>query len=314
MAVHWLDTDENTLHGFFSRDLPPVLTIESGDTVHFKTIEAEWGLENFSVTTINPKVGPPPRKMAITKVEGPRGHALCGPVAIRGAEPGMTLAIKVENIRTGTWGWTFGSDEAMDYEVLHLWELNPNQLTGRNHLGHRVNLRPFMGVMGMPPAEEGQHSTQPPRLTGGNIDCKELVAGSTLYLPIAVPHGLFSTGDGHALQGDGEVSRTAIECPMEDAELTFHLIPDLHLDTPRADTPAGFLTFGFDESLNIATQTALKDMVTVMAEKYNLTRADANALASVIVDMRVTQIANKVFGVHAVLPHNAVNRIDSASV
>jgi len=314
MAIHHLNTDENTLHGFFSRDLPPVLTIDSGDTVHFKTIEAEWGLENFSSTTIDPKVGPPPRKMATTKIEEPRGHALCGPVAIRGAEPGMTLAIKVESIRTGTWGWTFGSDESMDYEVLHLWELDPDKLIGRNQHGHQVKLSPFMGVMGMPPAEEGQHSTQPPRLTGGNIDCKELVAGSTLYLPIAVSGGLFSTGDGHALQGDGEVSRTAIECPMEDAELTFHLIPDLHLNTPRADTPAGLLTFGFDESLNIAAQNALKDMVSLVADKYNLTRADAKALASIVVDMRITQIANKVFGVHAVLPHNAINNLDSARV
>jgi acetamidase/formamidase len=306
MGTYTIEPNETSLHGFFSRGLSPILTIDSGDTVHFKTIEAEWGLENFSVTTIDPKSGPPPRKTAETKIEGPRGHALCGPVAIRGAEPGMTLAINVESIRTGTWGWTFGSDASMEYEVLHLWELDPGQLRGRNHLGHQVNLHPFMGVMGMPPAEEGQHSTVPPRATGGNIDCKELVAGSTLYLPIAVPGGLFSTGDGHAVQGDGEVSRTAIECPMEDVELTFRLLPDLHLETPRAETPAGWLTFGFDESLNLAAQTALNDMIGLMVEKFNVTRADAKALASLVVDMRITQIANKVFGVHAVLPHHAI--------
>jgi acetamidase/formamidase len=305
MAVYKIEPDENTLHGFFSRDLPPVLTIESGDTVHFRTLEAEWGLENFTATTWDDS-GPPPHRTATTKVEGPKGHALCGPVAIRGAKPGMTLAIKIEKIRIGTWGWTAAGGYSPESNVMHLWELDPDQLLGRNQHGHQVELRPFMGVMGMPPAEEGQHSTQPPRITGGNIDCKELVAGSTLYLPVAVPGGLFSTGDGHALQGDGEVSRTAIECPMEDVELTFHLIPDLHLDTPRADTPAGWLTFGFDESLNIAAQTALDDMVSLMAEKYNVTRADAKALASLVVDLRITQIANKVLGVHAVLPHNAV--------
>ncbi len=113
-------------------------------------------------------------------------------------------------------------------------------------------------------------------------------------------------GDGHAIQGDGEVCRTAIECPMEDVELVFHLLPDLHLEMPRADTPAGWLTFGFDESLDVATQTALKDMIELMAEQYNLTRADAKALASLVVDMRITQIANKVLGVHAVLPHHAI--------
>src|SRR5258708_28174351 len=101
-----------------------------------------------------------------------------------------------------------------------------------------------MGVRGMPPADPAQHTTQPPRVTGGNLDCKELVAGSTLYLPIAVPGGLFSVGDGHAAQGDGEVCVTAIECPMERVELTFELEPDLHLTTPRAHTPACWITFG----------------------------------------------------------------------
>lgn len=306
MTIHKIEPDENTLHGFFSRDLPPVLTIDSGDTVHFKTIEAEWGLENFTVTTWDPDSGPPPRRSATTKAEGPKGHALCGPVAIRGAEPGMTLAIKIEKIRTGSWGWTAAGGDFADGYVIHLWNLDMDQLRGRNQHGHQVTLRPFMGVMGMPPAEEGQHSTVPPRLTGGNIDCKELVAGSTLYLPIAVQGGLFSTGDGHALQGDGEVSRTGIECPMEHVELTFHLHPDLHITTPRAETAVGWLTFGFDENLNIAARIALDAMIGLMAEKYKVTRADAKALASLVVDLRITQIANKVFGVHAVLPHNAV--------
>jgi len=211
MATFKIEPNESTLHGFFSSDLKPILTIDSGDTVDFKTIDAEWGLENFKVTLItDPTAGPPPRKTATTNIEGPRGHALCGPVFIRGAEPGMTLAIHIDSIQPSTWGWTVGGKTA-EGQVLHLWELDPIHLRGRNHLGQEVRLRPFMGVMGMPPAEEGQHSTQPPRATGGNIDCKELVAGSILYLPVAVTGGLFSTGDGHAAQGDGEVSRTAIE-------------------------------------------------------------------------------------------------------
>ena len=304
MATYKIEPNENTLHGFFSRDLAPVLSIDPGDTVHFKTIEAEWGLENFNVTRIDPEVGPPPRQSARTNIEGPQGHALCGPVLIRGAEPGMTLAIHIDSIRMGSWGWTVGG-RSPEGIVMHLWDLDPIHMYGRNQHGHQVPLRPFMGVMGMPPAEAGQHSTNPPRATGGNIDCKELVEGSTLYLPIAVPGGLFSTGDGHAAQGDGEVSRTAIECPIEDVSLTFHLDPDLHLTTPRASTRTGWLTFGFDESLNVASQIALEAMLDLMVEKRNVTRADALALASVVVDLRVTQIANKVFGVHAVLPHSA---------
>lgn len=305
MATFKIEPDENTLHGFFSRDLEPVLTIDSGDTVSFKTLEAEWGLENFSVTTIDPKVGPPPRQMATTKIAGPRGHALCGPVFIRDAKPGMTLAVHIESIVPGRWGWTVGGKTPEGMEVLHLWELDPVHLYGRNQHGHQVALRPFMGVMGMPPAEPGQHITQPPRATGGNIDCKELVEGSTLYLPIAVEGGLFSTGDGHAAQGDGEVSRTAIECPIEEARMTFTLQPDLHITSPRAWTRIAWLTFGFDENLNVASQAALDSMLDLIVEKHGIERADALALASVVVDLRVTQIANKVFGVHAVLRHDA---------
>ncbi len=304
MATYKIEPNENTLHGFFSRDLAPVLTIDPGDTVHFKTIDAEWGMENFNVTLVDPETGPPPRKTATTNIEGPMGHALCGPVFIRGAEPGMTLAIHIDSIRTGTWGWTVGG-KTPEGEVLHLWEFDPIHMYGRNQHGHQVPLRPFMGVMGMPPAEAGQHSTQPPRVTGGNIDCKELVEGSTLYLPIEVPGGLFSTGDGHAAQGDGEVSRTAIECPIEDVRLTFQLYPDMHITTPRASTRTCWLTFGFDESLNIASQIALDAMLDLMVEERNVSRADAFALASVVVDLRITQIANKVLGVHAVLPHGA---------
>jgi acetamidase/formamidase len=303
MAIFKIEADENTLHGFFSRDLKPILTIDPGDTVLFKTIDADWGLENFSATTADYMAGPP-RKLARTNIEGPKGHALCGPVFIRGAEPGMTLAIHIEAIQPGKWGWTVGG-KTPDGNVFHLWELDPVHFYGRNQYGHQVALRPFMGVMGMPPAEEGQHSTQPPRLTGGNIDCKELIEGSILYLPIAITGGLFSTGDGHAAQGDGEVSRTAIECPIEEARLTFQLHPKMHISTPRAWTRTAWLTFGFDESLNVAAQIALDAMLDFMVEQRGVTRADALALASVVVDLRITQIANKVFGVHAALAHDA---------
>lgn len=309
MATYKIEPDENTLHGFFSRDLKPILTIDSGDTVHFKTIDAEWGVENFTVTTFDPNGEPPPRQLASTKIEGPRGHALCGPVFIRGANPGMTLAVHIDAIQPGTWGWAVGG-KTEEGQVIHLWKLDPIHMSGHNQHGQRVVLRPFMGVMGMPPAEVGQHSTQPPRATGGNIDCKELVEGTILYLPIAVAGGLFSTGDGHAAQGDGEVSNTAIECPIEDAQLTFHLHPEMHITTPRAWTRTGWLTFGFDENLNTATQTALDAMLDLMVEHRGVTRADALALAGVVVDLRITQIANKVLGVHAILPHQAWEKLE----
>jgi len=163
-----------------------------------------------------------------------------------------------------------------------------------------------MGVMGMPPDEPGLLATFPPRFCGGNIDCNELVAGSTLYLSIAIPGALFSTGDGHALQGDGEVSGVAIECPMERVELTFYLRDDIQLTTPRANTPVGWITLGFHEDLHEATLIALNAMLDLMGEQYQLSRPRALALASLLVDLRVTQIVNSVLGVHAVLPHGVI--------
>jgi acetamidase/formamidase len=163
-----------------------------------------------------------------------------------------------------------------------------------------------MGVMGMPPDLDGVHSTAPPRTSGGNIDCKELVGGSTLYLPIPLAGGLFSTGDGHAAQGDGEVSGTAIECPMDRVQLTFTLHEDMSLDTPAAAVHDGWVTFGFHEDLDAAMVTAVEAMLEKMCGLFELSKPEALALASVVVDIRVTQVVNGVLGVHAILANDAV--------
>lgn len=309
MAFHRIEPDRRTLHGQFSRDLPPVLTIDSGDTVQFRTLDAGWGLE--------PPHGDetPRRKLEPRDPERDRGHALCGPIEVRGAQPGMTLAIRIDEVRPGAWGWNSGGGwdspvnrrlGVMEIESVLHWTLDADRMTARNQYGRTVALRPFMGILGMPPDEPGWHSTVPPRITGGNIDCKELVAGSTLYLPTAVAGGLFSVGDGHAAQADGEVSSTGIECPMDRVTLTFHLHNDLRLTTPRAHTPAGWITFGFHEDLDEATMIALETMLELMNEQHSLPRREALALASLVVDMRITQIVNGVRGVHAVLPHSAL--------
>ncbi|GHO65200.1 hypothetical protein KSC_040920 [Ktedonobacter sp. SOSP1-52] len=186
------------------------------------------------------------------------------------------------------------------HELLY-WTLDADAMTGTDQYGHTIALRPFMGVMGMPPDESGVHSTIPPRFCGGNIDCKELVAGSTLYLPISLPGALFSVGDGHGVQGDGEVSGVAIECPMEHVDLTFHVRDDMPLKTPRVRTANAWLTLGFHENLHEASFIALEAMLDLMREQYNIPRPQALALASLVVDLRITQIANGVHGVHAVL-------------
>jgi acetamidase/formamidase len=311
MATYTIEPERGTLHGSFSRDFPPILQIDSGDTVTYRTLDASWSMEPRRPFDSSERS----RKFEPRNPETDDGHALCGPIAIRGAKPGMTLGVKVEELRVGSWGWTVAGGwdtpinrrlDTVDSKCMHIWTLDSDKGTGRNQHGHEIALRPFMGVMGMPPDEAGIHSTGPPRATGGNIDCKELVEGVTLYLPIAVAGGLFSVGDGHAVQGDGEVSGTAIECPMERVRLTFTLHEEMKLSMPRAETSEGWLTFGFHEDLNAAMQIAVSEMVGLMQQVYGLGVNDALALASLVVDMRITQVVNGVQGVHAVLPHGAI--------
>ena len=229
----------------------------------------------------------------------------------------MTLAVTIGELVPGDWGWTdAGGWDAPHNRRLRMvdtptttlrWKLDRAARTAVDQHGHIAALRPFLGVLGMPPDEPGFHSTAPPRLTGGNLDCRELVSGSTLYLPIAVRGGLFSAGDGHGAQGDGEVSGTAIECPMEVAELTLQLYDDVRLVTPRAETPAGWITFGFHRSVDEALTIALDAMLDLLGEQLGVERGEALALASVVTHLRVTQIVNGVCGVHALLPRNALS-------
>jgi acetamidase/formamidase len=307
MALLTIEPDEDTLHGFFDASHPPVLMIDPGDTVRFRTLDAMWGLEPY------PRDRPPfdaegcqSRRTAVSRHPQSHGHALCGPVFVRGAQPGMHLAVRVDALRPGLYGTTFAHDAEEGWTTL-FWAIDADAGIATDQHGHRVAIRPFMGVMGNAPAEAGRHSTTPPRQVGGNLDCKELVVGSTLYLPIEVEGALFATGDGHARQGDGEVSNTAIECPMERCELHFELRDDLPTGQVFAETAIGWLAFGFDEDLGTAARAAVTAMQSLMAQRLGVrSRAEALALASVLVDLRVTQIANGVHGVHAVLPYDAL--------
>ncbi|CAM3055330.1 acetamidase/formamidase family protein [Paenibacillus sediminis] len=311
MKLHRINSSNDNLHASFSRDYKPILAIDSGDRVQFQTPDVGWGY--------SPSKQANRERYQSREKESTWGHPLVGPIEIKGAEPGMVLEIHINEIIAGWYGWNCagGSDDwhngqlgiADQEEITLNWELDREEMTGRCQLNGKaliVPLKPFMGVMGMPPAEPGVHSTMPPRFCGGNMDCKELVKGSILYLPIAVKGGLFSVGDGHALQGDGEVSGQAIECPMDLVELQFVLRSDMNLKMPRANTPIGWITFGFDEDLNKATIQALDGMLDLLKQLYGLERADATALASLVVDLRITQIVNGVKGVHAVLPRDIV--------
>ncbi len=302
MTVHEIPLERRALHGHFSRDLAPVLTIDSGDTIAFSTLDAGWHTE-------------PGTKFEPRDEELDAGHALVGPVEIRGARAGQTLEVGIERVVPGSWGWCAAGDWSSPLNdrlglvsdgVLLRWELDVERGVGRDEHGREVDLDPFLGVMGMPPAEPGMHSTAPPRSSGGNVDCKELVPGTRLYLPIPVDGALFSAGDCHGRQGDGEVSQLAIECPLERGELTLTVRDEPLLTTPIAWTPGAWLTLGFDEDLDEAVAIAVDAMLELIGREHGLARADALALASVVVDLRVTQVVNGVQGVHAVLPHDAI--------
>jgi acetamidase/formamidase len=282
--IHELPLDAATIHGYFSTELEPVLAVEPGDSVRFAVPNAGWWLES--------------REQLVSRDPALHdGHALAGPVEVRGARAGQTLVVRIDEVQPGSWGKTgTGGGGYL------LWELEDG--VGRV-LGREVALAPFLGVIGMPPPDPGIHSTRPPRRFGGNIDCKELVAGTTLFLPIPVDGALFSAGDGHARQGDGEVSGTAIECPVE-GRITLDLRDDLRLDWPVARTRDAWVTFGFDEHLGRAARIAVDGMLDLMEREHGFARDDALAFASVVVDLRVTQVVNGALGVHAVLADGAL--------
>jgi acetamidase/formamidase len=296
-----------TTTNLFSRDRSPVLTIEPGDALTIGSLDASGYLDRLTDPADLP---------ARMFTDGRHGHCLTGPIAVAGAQPGMVLAVRLVALRPGNWGWTLAG--ARDNRLTRrlglaagppswiLWDIDADRGLATSDSGVAVKLAPFLGVVGMPPAEPGEHSTIPPRAKGGgNIDCRELVAGSTLYLPVTVPEALLCVGDGHAAQGDGEVAGTAIECPMT-TEMVVDLISDPPVPGIHAVTPAGRITFGFSEDLDEAMGDALDAMLTWMQGLYGLARAAALALASPAVDLRITQVANDTWGVHAVLPDDAL--------
>jgi acetamidase/formamidase len=281
-VLHVLPLEARVLHGHFSPELAPVLTVDPGDSVRFSTPDAGWYVAYR-------------KRLEIDDHVEYKGHALAGPIEVRGTRAGQTLAVRIDEVRPATWGTTIAEGREV------VWELDGD--VGRA-LGRSVELAPFLGVLGMPPPRAGRHSTIPPRPSGGNIDCKELVSGTTLFLPIPVDGALFSAGDGHARQGDGEVSGTAIETPVE-AQVTLDLRDDLPLKWPAARIDGAWLTFGFNRSLGMAARIATEGMVAIMRREHGLKVAEARALASVVVDLRVTQIVNGQQGVHAVFRDDA---------
>jgi acetamidase/formamidase len=311
MTVHHLSaTPETVSFGIFDAARPAVLTIDSGDTVTIETFSGgpdEMPSSGFDV---------PPGLKAIHDAHLPRigPHVLTGPIAIAGAMPGDVLEVRVDAIDIGAdWGWCgifplLGTLPS-DFLANDISYIPVDRAAKVAHLpwGPKLPLKPFFGVMGVAPAPiYGPLSSKEPRAFGGNLDNKELVAGSTLYLPVFVPGANFLVGDGHGVQGDGEVCVTAIEICLT-GTFTFILHKQLDpavkaLSFPRAETPTHYISFGMHEDLDQAMQMALREMIAFICSHTDFTAVEAYKSCSLAVDFHVTQTVNGEKGVHGMLP------------
>jgi len=307
-SVHW---------GFQDGKLEPSFEIPDGGTVRVRTIQG--GLDD---PVPDHWLADDIREIIESDVpRGPGPHILTGPIAVQGAQVGDVLSIDVLDIRFGApYGLNLmrpgkglfpdALDPSVEVDKVAI-PIDSEQRTGRVPPGIDIALRPFFGIIATaPPLSWGTVSTVEPRANGGNVDCKELIAGSRLFLPVFVPGANVSVGDGHAAQGDGEMNQTAVETCLE-GDLRIRVEPDLRLDHPLAITPAGLVSMGFADDLETAARTAADQLLTFLEAHCGLPWMEGYRLASLSVDLRITQVVNRVVGVHAVLPHDVLKQLDT---
>ncbi len=306
MASYELTASPDHVHwGYFDGTLPPVLEVDSGDKVTLTSVSGGPDVVPESGFFV-PKALRDIHESVQPKLQG---HILTGPIALRGAKQGHVLEVRIHDIGlVQDWGYNairplVGAlpDDFGETRVITI-PLDAERGVATLPWGTELQLQPFFGVMGVaPPVEWGSITSIIPRQHGGNLDNKELGAGATLYLPIHVDGALFSAGDGHGAQGDGEVCVTAIETALRG---TFELIlrEDMTLKMPRAETPTHFITMGLDPDLDDAAADAVRDMIVLICGRSNLSAEDAYTLCSLAADLRVTQIVNHHKGVHMMLP------------
>jgi acetamidase/formamidase len=310
--VHRLDATPATVaYGYYWSEAKPVLWIASGEIIDVDTLltNTPAGLQ---------RAGVPPEKIQdslkaiVAEVtgdrRGPGGHILTGPVYVEGAQPGDVLEVRVLSIdfaiEYGYNGCSGFIPENCDRSVgLRIMTLDAKNMTAQFRPGIVIPLRPFFGSMGVAPAPElGRVSSNPPGRHAGNLDNRELVAGSTLYIPVFVPGALFEVGDGHAAQGDGEVDQTAIETSLR-GRLQLTVRKDMKLVWPRAETASDYISMAADEDLKVATTIAVQEMVDFLASAKHLTKHEAYQLVSLAGNVAVTQLVDRpVYGIHVKMP------------
>lgn len=308
MEIVRVDASPKTVHwGYFDGSLAPLATVASGDRVTLSTVSGgEALMPERSSGLIVPKALRQIHQDVTQRVSP--GHICTGPIAVQGARPGHVLQIDIEKIDLHyNWGYNVihplqGAlpNDFDESRLIHV-VLDTDRMVGRLPWGMEIPLRPFFGVLAVaPPVGWGRVSTLPPRRNGGNLDNRELVQGATLYLPVHVDGALFSVGDGHGAQGDGEVCLTAIETGLIG---TFRLTlrEDMKLEWPMAETSSHLITMAFDPNLDVCAQIATRSMVDLICSRAGLDRYQALTLCSLAADLRITQVVNGNKGVHVMI-------------
>lgn len=294
--------------GHYWSEMPPALRIQSGDYVKVHTLLTSNPERLEAAGVPAAQVEKELRDVQTVKDRGPGGHVLTGPIYIEEAEPGDVLEVRMVSIDLAIpYGYNsigqngFLSDEILERKT-RIIQLDRGKMIGHFSDGIDIPLHPFFGSMGVaPPKEAGRWNSAPPWINAGNLDNKELVAGSSLFIPVHIKGALFEIGDGHAAQGNGEVDITAIETSLK-AQLQFVVHKGKKLHWPRAETATHIISMGCDRDLNAATHIAVREMISYLMDEKKLSQADAYMLCSVAVDVNITQLVDGNVGVHAMLP------------
>jgi acetamidase/formamidase len=310
---HAIDSIDQTVRlGVFDTNLPPIVSIDSGDTV---TYANTW---SHFLNKMQP--GVPVDELAELRKSNPgRGpHSIIGPIAVKNAEPGDVLEIRYKRFKPFNWGAVFNNPGALgtgllapDYpqgQVKYL-DLDLEKMNAQYAPNINVPLKPFQGTLGVappdgyfPPLSPGVTSSVPPGPHGGNIDLSELSEGATLFVPVWKPGALIYTGDSHAVQGDGEITLTAVETRMKEMRIQVVLHKQKSFAWPIAETATHWITLGLDKDLNTAMQLAARNAIKFLASRGGMTELDAYGLCSIAASFRVTQVVDIVRGIHAMIP------------
>jgi acetamidase/formamidase len=311
--VHVIESNEQTVRlGVFDANLPPILKIDSGDTLSY--------VNTWSHFLNQMQPGVPVDKLAQMRKDNPgKGpHSIIGPIAVNNAEPGDVLEIRYKRLKPFTWGAVFNNPGALgtgllaaDYpqgQVKYL-DLDLKKMSAAFAANVNVPLRPFQGTLGVappdgyyPPLSPGVTNSVPPGPHAGNLDLSELSEGATLFIPVWKPGALIYTGDSHAVQGDGEITLTALETRMQEMRIQVVLHKQKNFAWPVAETSTHWILLGLDKDLNLAMQLAARNAIKYLSTRAGLTELDAYALCSIAVSFRVTQVVDIVRGVHAMIP------------